>query len=211
MSVRRSPLIVFSLWGAPCLPIALALLATISLATSCASPGHDAQAAQDSQLQPWTPQRRGVHPGQLKHSQEARHDADSDRSQTGADRGESILQNPIGATAYGAWRLYSNTLSRSMGPTCRFSPTCSRFAVDATGVGPEGLVFTFGRLQRNHLADDDYEHGDDGHLLDPPSNYFFWRSDLGLGAHRSSLPDHQAWYIFVRARQDRAEEPHDTH
>lgn len=97
-----------------------------------------------------------------------------------------------------------------MGETCRFTPSCSRFAVEALAEGPEALYLIFARLQRGHLDDGTYEKTMTGHLADPVWNYFFWRSELGLHAHRSDLRQHQAWYVFVEQRgQFEGESLHD--
>lgn len=173
----------------------LLLMFIIALSTGCMTPNPAPKTAVVESLTPWTPTRHGNHPGltsPLVVSQ----------ALTRHPRDEHYARGPVQATAYLAWRLYSNSLSRVSGDTCRFSPTCSRFALDATAGGPEGLVLTFGRLMRHQLNDPLYHDTPDGALIDPPDYYFFWRSPLGRDAHRYQLERRHAWYLFVSADED---------
>ena len=179
-----------------------ALLAPVLAATSgCAAPTYDGVQAAETTLQPWTPTRKGSHPGDLPTTPEVRLGADADHGSAHFASG-----GPVSASVHLFWRAYSRTFSQSMGETCEFSPSCSRFAVDAIAAGPEGLVLTFARTQRGHLHDGTYDTTETGHLHDPPENYFFWRSDLGLNAHRSTMPSSHAWYVFVRETRRLPEE-----
>ncbi len=201
MTVKHRPQDSSRLLGSACFFGVLSILITM---LGCATPTYDARQSVESQLEPWTPVRKGLHPADLSNTPEARSPVDPVEH-----RGRSNRGGPIATTAFLYWRLYSSTVSRSMGETCRFSPSCSRFAVDAAREGPEGLILTFARLQRNHLDDGSYEHTHTGHLKDPTSNYFYWRSDLGLQAHRSTMPRHQAWYVFVEAARKNGEQSAD--
>lgn len=173
----------------------------------CATPSHENAEDSQTRLEPWTPTRKGNHPADVQHAAPS----NWDRSAAGpdwleqtddGDHSRSTAASPIRATGFLFWRLYSNTLSRTMGDSCRFSPSCSRFAVEAAASGPQAAVLAFGRLQRSHLDDDFYEHTADGHLYDPPSHYFFWRSEQGLDAHRTAMPTDHAWYVFIQATDD---------
>lgn len=93
-----------------------------------------------------------------------------------------------------------------MGDTCRFGPTCSRFALDSMAIGPTGLLLTFARLQRNQLDDHFYQHTEDGFLIDRPWDYVFWKSRLGLGAHQYDIAPGQAWTIFLNAATELPED-----
>ena len=173
----------------------------------CATPSHDDVQASATELEPWTPTRKGDHPAELQHTAPANIADIEDRpswldSVDSGDRARTTAAGPVQATGYFFWRFYSNTFSRSMGDSCRFAPSCSRFAVEAADTGPIAGVLAFARLQRGHLDDGFYAHTDDHHLVDPPSHYFFWRSERGLDAHLSTMPTDHAWYVFIRATDD---------
>lgn len=92
---------------------------------------------------------------------------------------------------------YKATWSRFDGPTCAFSPSCSRFGLDAvSALGPLGVVYTFGRLMRDHTAHEHYLPAPPFYLSDPLTNYtFFWRGGPDPD------PRHRSW------RRARAQEP----
>lgn len=159
----------------------------------CATPDSVPPDAGPSAMEPWTPTRAGFHPADL---------GDLLPPPVEESGHAPMASSPTTATIYLAWRLYSQTLSRSMGETCRFSPTCSRFALEAMSQGPEGVVLTFGRLMRNHLDQDFYPLTEDGYLADPPSHYYFWRSESGVHAHQSGLERSHAWFVLIRAAEN---------
>lgn len=144
---------------------------------------------------PWTPTRLGKHPGGFAVSEPTPPPEQA--------HGEAPYEGFGAAVVYGLWRGYSHTFSRAMGETCRFEPTCSRFAVKAVDeAGIEGLLLLFARLQRNHTDDEAYEQTSRGYLLDPPENYLYWRTDAGVDVHRTALPTSQAWDVLVETRDD---------
>lgn len=166
--------------------------------SACSTPPPATKAPLDP-LQPWMPTRKGEFPADLACA------ADLPQKKI-ARSPSSLAQGPLHATAFIAWRLYSHTLSRTMGDTCRFGPTCSRFALDSMALGPGALFVTFARLQRNQLDDDFYALTADGFLIDRPWDYVFWRSNLGLNAHTFDIPPGQAWTIFLKAAADLPED-----
>ena len=170
----------------------------------CATPDPPRRSQAEETLTPWTPTRIGQHPGE-RLSPLASPAADRP-SRTGASEHHHLASGTFPATVFLAWRLYSHTLSRTSGDTCRFSPTCSRFAVDAAPLGPEGLILTFARLLRSQLDDPLYQIDDQGFLIDPPSHYFFWRAPLGLDAHQYDLHRSHRWYLFLHATKDLSRE-----
>lgn len=194
------------------IPTTTIAAAVAIFALGCASSAADSVDEPETAFQPWTAERIGSHPGDLgptargEDRTASAFAVDPDEmpvsySPSADDESSNTSTGPVTATATGAWHLYTHTLSRTAGDTCRFSPSCSRFAVEATGLGPEGLPLAFGRLQRNHLDDEFYEATADGYLLDPLSHYLFWRTDAGLDAHGTELVDAHAWYVFVRAAE----------
>ena len=178
--------------------LALALLSVLLL-TACATPDVTRRAPAQETFQPWAPTRLGEHPSQRLTSLSV---SAQPPSRAVTSHHSHLAAGPLEATIFLAWRLYSHTLSRTSGDTCRFSPTCSRFAVDAAPLGPEGLVLTFARLLRSQLDDPLYRIDTEGFLVDPPSHYFFWRAPLGLDAHQYDLDRRHRWYLFVHATNE---------
>lgn len=175
------------------------LLGLAFLLAGCATPTFQERSPDGETLTPWEGNRLGMHPGSL---QGPLSDTRVVTPSTGQEsRSAQLGRSTSAATLYLAWRLYSHTYSRVSGDTCRFSPTCSRFAVDAAPYGPTGMAATFGRLQRAQFDDPLYRIEED-HLVDPIEFYFFWRSDAGLDAHRFAMERSLAWYLFVHATKD---------
>lgn len=189
-------------------PLPVLLLTSFSIFLSaavlsgCAAPAVEKRPPAEETLTPWAPTRLSDHPAdQPPPLEQLSHPRRGDHSHLGG--------GPLEATIFLAWRLYSHSFSRVSGDTCAFSPTCSRFAVDAASLGPEGALYTFGRLQRSQLHDPLYSVDAEGFLIDPPSHYLFWRSDLGLRAHQYDIDRRHAWYIFVQAAALSEETRHD--
>lgn len=104
------------------------------------------------------------------------------------------------ATAWLWFQAYQGTLSRVDGATCRFHPTCSRFAIDAiSATGPWGGLLTFARLQRAHTVERHYAMSDPPFLDDPLDNYVFWLRPSKLDAAEDSKYPSHAWFHHVRA------------
>ncbi len=112
--------------------------------------------------------------------------------------GAAIEGGPAQAAVALGFSVYKATWSRFDGPTCAFSPSCSRFGLDAVrALGALGVVYTFGRLMRDHTAHDHYLPAPPIYLSDPLSNYtFFW-----LGDGDDPDPRHRSW------QRARAKEP----
>ncbi len=113
----------------------------------------------------------------------------------------AISSGPAQAALALGFVAYKATWSRLDGPTCAFAPSCSRFGLDAArALGPLGVVYTFGRLMRDHTAHEHYPPAPPYYLSDPLTNYtFFWRDS---GAERADDdPAHRSW------RRARTQEP----
>ena len=78
------------------------------------------------------------------------------------------LRSAAVATLIAPIRFYRRYLSPLMPPACRFTPTCSRYAIEAIEVhGPlKGLALTARRLSRCHPIK--WLGGSEGHDPVPP-------------------------------------------
>lgn len=75
------------------------------------------------------------------------------------------------------YRLF---ISEPDGENCPFSPSCSRFFVEALGETNivEAVLLTSDRLIRDTSFDNKYKHyhiDKHGYLIDPPSRYIKWK------------------------------------
>ncbi|MFU8804402.1 MAG: membrane protein insertion efficiency factor YidD [Bradymonadaceae bacterium] len=110
---------------------------------------------------------------------------------------EDFARSSSTATAALWWNLYKNTYSRIDGPTCEFSPSCSRFGLEAVGRhGLIGVPMTFGRLLRHH--DHDFYRKEGRLLADPLENYSFWRGPHRLDAIDTHDDLAHGWYGHVQ-------------
>ena len=116
-------------------------------------------------------------------------------------RGDSpVADGPLTAAAWLYYSAYKNTLSRLDGSTCRFSPSCSSFGLEAVRRhGLFGVAMTFGRLHRNHNAHAHYPMTRPPFLDDPVANYGFWMRTPALDDFESYANPAHAWYQHVRA------------
>ncbi|RDV39893.1 membrane protein insertion efficiency factor YidD [Bradymonadaceae bacterium TMQ3] len=150
------------------------------------------------QLTPFAPQRLRPHPAALAGDRAPSSAADA----PDAGHGQAHLaSSPAQATAYLWWRAYSATYSRVDGSTCNFAPSCSRFGLEALSHSPLGVVWTFGRLQRDQRPDDFYASGADGKLIDPVQAYTIWGDDPTLDRTPYAESSHHGWYLFVQAQR----------
>ncbi|RAL24743.1 hypothetical protein DL240_00600 [Lujinxingia litoralis] len=175
---------------------ALAVLFTASLCASCASApafSPSERTPQSAQLIPFEPTRLRPHPAHLTSPTHPMRAPGQSHSRA------HLAQGPLQASAYLWWRVYGETYGRASGPTCNFSPTCSRFGLEASAYGPRGLIWTFGRLQRDQRPDDFYATTPDGHLSDPIANYAIWTQAPTLDRSPYVETPHHGWYLFVRA------------
>lgn len=110
-------------------------------------------------------------------------------------------RGPVSATLVLGLSAYQNTLSRADGHTCRFRPTCSGFAVEATSThGPIGLAMAFGRLSRDHTDTTFYPQSTHGEAQDPLDAWTFFsrpefeamRDDPRFGWYRHVLAVEEA-------------------
>ncbi len=60
--------------------------------------------------------------------------------------------NPAARLLIGVFRLWQMTFSAILAPSCRFTPSCSAYAIEAVQVhgAIKGAVLTFRRLLRCH-------------------------------------------------------------
>ncbi|TXD39032.1 membrane protein insertion efficiency factor YidD [Lujinxingia vulgaris] len=177
----------------------VAALASTSLACVSApgfKPTH--HQARVERLTPFAPERLRPHPAALAGDLITVSLADGHEGEHGD---EHLAGGPAQATAYLWWRAYSATYSRVDGASCNFSPSCSRFGLNAVADGPLGVVWTFGRLQRDQRPDDFYARRPDGKLIDPVQAYTVWGDDPTLDRSPYAESPHHGWYLFVQAQR----------
>lgn len=124
----------------------------------------------------------------------------------------TVSQSPVAAGAWVLFRTYKETYSRFDGNRCGFTPSCSRFGLEAVSArGARGVMLTSARLMRNHgpREREFYRMTPRGYLRDPLENYTFFIGAPKLDAfHEHDDPAH-AWFLHVRAtrRLSRTEQP----
>lgn len=105
---------------------------------------------------------------------------------------------PISTTLRIWFVAYKSTFSAYDGNQCRFTPSCSRFGLDATQrMGLYGALATFGRVNKNHL---DHEHyvARPPYLVDPLANYTFWMRRPQADDFSAYVDPAHAWFQHVR-------------
>ena len=161
-------------------PVLLMLAVLAMLASAC---GHSVATSNHTSFEPWG---RGA--------------IDSRDSRIGRS---PVAENPrrhgpVGEAAKLWFWVYKTTWSRVDGSTCHFSPSCSRFAVDATqNLGLYGVMLTFGRLHKNHL-DRRHYRSTGPFLADPLANYTFWFRSPQRDDFSSYREPAHAWFQHVR-------------
>lgn len=112
---------------------------------------------------------------------------------------DSMQKSVFVATAWFFFALYKRTWSRFDGNTCRFSPSCSRFGLDAVSIhGPLGFAYTFARLMRNHNDAGFYPGTVAGYLMDPLHHYTFFFDEPLWDALNAYEDRAQGWYMHVK-------------
>lgn len=146
-----------------------------------------------SSERPFEARRKGLHPVLDKPAPP--HPGAPDAS---AKLLDDLASSPSAATAALWWSLYKQTYSRIDGPTCEFSPSCSRFGVEAvSGHGPLGFSLTFGRLLRHH--DHDFYPKIGNLLADPVANYTGWGPPYRLDEIHEQGDPARGWHGHLRA------------
>ena len=145
-------------------------------------------------------QRRTVRPGAQSWSPNVFHPDLAASSAPSRARAASTADGPIASTAWLWYSAYKNTVSRLDGSTCRFSPSCSTFALEAIREhGSLGVAMAFGRLHKNHGDHRHYPTTTPPFLDDPVANYGFWLGQPALDDFARQADDAHAWYQHVRA------------
>ncbi len=115
-------------------------------------------------------------------------------------RGHTTASSPTLAAAWLYYRFYKETFSRVDGNTCRFNPSCSTFGIQAVrDHGLFGIASTFGRLHRNHSAEEFYPTKIQPYLEDPVANYTFVFREPKLDDFSSYDDEAHAWVQHLRA------------
>ncbi|TXD32486.1 membrane protein insertion efficiency factor YidD [Lujinxingia vulgaris] len=191
MSRLLSPILISS-----ALVIALGVTSAACVSAPAFAPtGHQART---ERLTPFSPQRLRPHPAVLA-GDLSRVEAEGIHAPDHSE--EHLAESPAQATAYLWWRAYSATYSRVDGATCNFAPSCSRFGLEAIAHSPLGVVWTFGRLQRDQRPDAFYTRDADGRLIDPVEAYTVWGDDPTLDRSPYVESPHHGWYLFVQAQR----------
>jgi hypothetical protein len=149
-----------------------------------------------STLEPFDARRLGHHPFLRTEVDPGRSQASDDSSGSGLS--DDLARGPAAAAAALWWAAYKQTYSRFDATTCEFSPSCSRFGLEAVQHhGPLGFPMTFARLLRHH--DHDFYPSSGRLLLDPVSSYTGWGGPVRADALARHSDSAKGWHEHVRA------------